>query len=426
MLVQQAKQKDYVDPRIETLVDMLSRKSATPYKSHKIFAKEHFLPNHGEYYLRYVVSQRKHIREIVFSQSYIYVKINATDKEYNDKYYVIGIDTESDKLFINRVDYANIEGYLINVEEIKDDLIVMRVKETYFKERVFEYSHDVLDDEYVVDIMSYEFMTYRVQGDLQIHVHRYPNEFGVIGAIDRQVMEYMEYLIADKIAALLNDHGLSYQVRRGDGNHWIIVVPGGTDSSRWSENSRRNRLRMATLLSEYFTIESPSNVVDGGTTTTVKMRDGDVEFTVEIISRAHYGEWVGDTIIMIRNIFNYEKRRELIDDVIRQLDKLEPLDMRRVIGNHHVTLKNVIPISLAYVPHIRPMVLDPLTLYITVPNTYIVDTRSVIEFSHKEHGVRRVKFADKYIVRIQHNNVHEHDVAQRNRVALSKIKPYKP
>jgi hypothetical protein len=404
---------------------MLAKRDTMPYKPHKIFAKEHFMPVHDEYYLRYVALQRKGVKEIAYSQNYIYVKINLSYRDYNSKYYVVGVDTESDKLFINRVNYTNIEGYLINVEDIKDDLLVMRVKESLFKERVFVYTKDILGDEYVVDIGPYEFMTYRVQGDILISVHKYPNDFGLIGAIDRQVMEYREYLIADKIAALLNDYGISYNVRRAEGGHYEIVIPGGTDSSRWSKYSRRNRLRLVKLLAEYFTIREPGDVVDGGFTTTVKMWDGDTQFAIEIISRAYFNDWVGDTIIRTQGEFSYEKRRMLVDDVIKQLDKLEPLDLTRQIGNHRITLKKVIPVSIAYTPPIKPIVLDPLTLYIVVQNTYIVNRDSEIEFSHKEHGVRKVKFADKYIVRITHNDVHAHDAAQRNRIILSKIEPYK-
>jgi len=425
MLATTSIQKDDVDPRIKVLVDILAKREIVPYKTHKIFAKEHFMPVHDEYYLRYIALQRKGIKEIAYSQNYIYVKINVTDRDYNSKYYVVGIDTESDKLFINRVNYTNIEGYLINVEDIKDDLLVMRVKESLFKERVFEYTKDILEDEYVVDIGPWEFMTYRVQGDLQINVHKYPNDPNVLGAIDRQVMEYREYLIADKIAALLNDYGISYNVRRAEGGHYEIVIPGGTDSSRWSKYSRRNRLRLVKLLAEYFTIREPGDVVDGGFTTTVKMWDGDTQFAIEIISRAYFNDWIGDTIIRTQGEFNYEKRRMFVDDVIKQLDKLESLDLTRQIGNHRITLKKVIPVSIAYMPQIKPIVLDPLTLYIVVQNTYIVDHDSEIEFSHKEHGVRRVKFADKYIVRITHNDVHAHDAAQRNRIILSKIEPYK-
>jgi len=425
MLVATSRQITDVDIRIKTLVDMLAKRDTATYKAHKKFAKEHFMHVHDEYYLRYVAQQRKHVKEIAYSQNYIYVKINTTDREYNDKYYTVGIDTDSGKLFINRVNYANIEGYLINVEEIKDSLVVMRVKESFFKERVFEYSVDIVDDEYVVDIGPYEFMTYRVQGDLNIDVHRYPNDFTVLGAIDRQIAEYREYLIADKICALLSDYGISYQVRRADGGHYEVEIPGGTDSSRWSKYSRRSRLRVLKLLTEYFTIESPSDVVDGGTSTTVRLRDGDTRFSINIISRAHFNDWVGDVVVRTQGEFEFEKRRALVDDAIKQLDKLEPVDMIRQIGNHHVVLKNVVPVSVAYTPPVKPLVLDPLTLYIVVPNAYIVTRDSVIEFSHREHGVRRVKFADKYIVRITHNNVHVHDAAQRNRVALSRIEPYR-
>jgi hypothetical protein len=425
MLATTSTQKTDIGMHIRTLVDMLAKRDMVPYKAHKMFAKEHFLPVHDEYYLRYIALQRKGVREIAYSENYMYIKINVTDRDYNSKYYVVGIDTDNNKLFVNRVNYANIEGYLISADKIGDDLLVMRIKESFFKERVFEYTKDVVEDEYVVDIGPYEFMTYRVQGDLQIRVSRYPNDFDVLGAIDRQVMEYREYLIADKIAALLNDHGISYQVRRADGGHYEIVIPGGADSSRWSKYSRRNRLRIAKLLSEYFTIESRNDIVDGATTTTVRLKDGYTHFTIEIISRSYFNEWVGDTIIRTQGEFSYEKRRALVDDVIRHMDKLEPLDTTRIIGNHRIMLKNVIPVSVAYTPNVKPIVLDPLMLYIVVPNTYIVSRDSVIEFSHREHGVRKVKFADRYIVRITHNDVHALDAAQRNRVVLSHIEPYR-
>jgi hypothetical protein len=60
-----------------------------------------------------------------------------------------------------------------------------------------------------------------------------------------------------------------------------------------------------------------------------------------------------------------------------------------------------------------------------VPNTYIVFRNSVIELNHKEHGTRKIRFNDRYIVRITHNNTHVHDATQRNRVILSRIEPYR-
>jgi DUF971 family protein len=425
MLAATTTQKDDVDVRIRTLVEILSKRSMVEYSVHKRFAKEHFMPVHDEYYLRYIATQRKWIREIAYSQNYIYVKINVTDRDYNSKYYVIGVDTESNKLFVNRVNYASIEEYMIKLEEISENIAVIRVKESFFKERVFEYNIDITDDEYVVDIGPYEFMTYRVQGDLQVRVSKYPNDFDVLGAIDRQVMELRAYLVADKIAAILSDYGISYNVRRGNGGHYEIIIPGGTNSSRWSKYSRRNRLRIVKILSQYFTIESPNNVSDYGNATIVRMRDGDAELAVEIISRTASGEWVGDIIIRARAELSYERRRALIDDVIKQLDTLQPVAIERHVGNHHIKLKNVVPISVAYTPPVKTLVLDPLTLYIVVPNTYIVFRDSVIELSHREHGIRKIKFADKYVVRITHNDVHVHDVAQRNRVILSRIEPYR-
>ncbi len=142
------------------------------------------------------------------------------------------------------------------------------------------------------------------------------------------------------------------------------------------------------------------------------------------MSETVFGSHIGDTVIMVREAGNLENVELFARDIIEQFHNLPKIDVIRQIGNHRVELYRVIPVRFVYEPQIRPLVLEPQTLYITLNDAYIVDDDTLVELIHKEHGQRYIWFGNKYVLRIERVSVHPLDAAERNRVVLKRMKPH--
>jgi hypothetical protein len=418
-----------IDYRIETIAKLLARRDKVDYKVHARIAKEWFMSRHGDYYLDYVVVRRKDIDKLVVSTHYVVVSIMPRRGTINFKIYVIGVDYDSDQLFINRANYIDLYGLNIDkIDRITDsgrEVLIMYTDDDTIRENIFTYHHDVVTDEYTIQLPNVSVgilgARYRVQGDVVFSLYHFSPRDNIFAWSMSEIRRYINYLTLDKIAAILMDNGLSIDVVRADNNRYMLVVRGGTDSSRWSKYSSRNRLRIAKLLGEYFDI----NVSQSSFFTNVDIKDGKTLARVEITSRAYYGNNIGDIQIVVRDVENQQLFDTILNDIVEQFKLLKPIDMVRYIGNHRVELKHVIPAMFSYNPQIKPLVLEPLTLYISTHHTYVVDTNSVVTLIHREHGVRKIKFADNYVLSIEHVTTHRDEIAERNRVVLSKIEPYR-
>jgi hypothetical protein len=418
-------QNNDMDLRIETLAGMLIKRDLVNYSTHKKFAKMWFSDLHRDYYLTYVAKSRKYIRSIVIAQNYIIVHVRYPGVWSLNKWYAIGIDTDTDTLFVNMVHAPPPPGNDL-VQAYKDnDVEVVHVTDQYVKRFVFGYDTDVRDNEYTIGLGALPDRQFRVQGDIMFNVVRYNGIDNVLGWAHGEILRYVAYLLADKITALLTDYGISTELTVVNTptlrNLYAIRIMGGTDSSRWSRYAQRNRGRIAKILSEYFDtkVETP------GSFNRVEVSDGTIRGVLDIESRAYFNNHIGDTFIVIREVFANEIVNKMLRDITELIDTLTPVDMVRNVGNHRIELKHVVPISFSYTPDIKPLYLDPQTIYIMSRNSFIVDRDTIVSISHKEHGVRRVKFAGKYVLNITMTHHDNDDAAQRNRVALRRIPIYK-
>ena len=417
-----------IDYRIETIAKLLARRGNVTRKVHARIAKEWFMPRHGDYYLDYVVARRRDVDKLVVSPHYVVVSIKPRRGTINFKIYAIGIDYDSDMLFINRAPYIDLYGLKIDkidtIEDSKGDLLIMYTDDDTIKERVFMYRHDVTTYEYVIQLpptpVGIFGDRYRVQGDVVFVVNHFSLRDNLFAWSMSEIRRYINYLTTDKIAAILMDHGLSVDIGRDNNNRYMLIIRGGTDSSRWSRYSSRNRLRIAKLLGEYFDI----SVSQSSFFTNVNIKDENMQARVEIISRAYYGENLGDIQIVIHDATNPKLFDTLLNDMVEQFKLLKPIDIIRYVGNHRIELKHVIPAMFSYNPRVLPLVLEPLTLYISAHNVYVVDTDSTVTVIHREHGIRKIKFAGRYVLSIEHVTTHRDETAERNRTILRRIKPY--
>jgi hypothetical protein len=418
-----------VDYRIETIAKLLARRDNVPRNLHVRIAREWFMPRHGDYYLDYIVVRRRDIDKLAVSPHYVVVSIRPRRGSTNFKTYVIGIDYDSDMLFVNRVHYIDLYGLKTDkIDRIVDnrgDVLIIYTDDDAIKENAFTYHHDVVTDEYVVQLpptpVGIFGDRYRVQGDLVFVLNHFSLRDNIFAWSMSEIRRYINYLATDKIAAILMDHGLSVDVERADNIRYALILRGGTNSSRWSRYSSRNRLRIAKLLGEYFDISADQS----STFTAVDIKDENMQARVEIVSRAYFGSDIGDIRIIVRDVENPQLFDTILNDMVEQFKLLKPIDVTRYVGNHRIELKHVIPVTFSYNPRILPLVLEPLTLYISAQHVYVVDTDSIATLMHREHGIRKIKFADRYVLSIEHVTTHRDETAERNRTILKRIKPYK-
>ena len=415
-----------MDPRIKTLADMLIKRDMVNYNTHKKIAKMWFSDLHKDYYLTYIAKARKYIRGLIIAQNYIIVHIRYPGRWSLNRWYAIGIDTDTDTLFVNMVRAPPPTGNDLIRAYRENDVEVEHVTEQYVKRFVFGYDVDVVDSEYTIGLGTLPDRQFRVQGDIVFNVVRYNGIDNVFGWAHGEVLRYVAYLLADKITALLTDYGISTELTMVNTptlrNLYAIRIMGGTDSSRWSKYARRNRGRVVKILSEYFDtkVETP------GSFNRVEVSDGTIRGVLDIESRAYFNSHIGDTFIVIREVFANEIVNKMLHDIAELIDTLAPVDMVRNYGNHRIELRHVIPVAFSYMPDIKPMYLDPQTIYIVSRNSFIVDRDTVVSISHKEHGTRTIRFAGRYVLNITTTHHDNDDAAQRNRVALKRIPIYKP
>ena len=423
------------DPRIAVLADMLAMRDAVPYSAHKHFAKMYFMELHDEYYLIHVARYRKHVKELIVAQHYLAVSIEQElragrrrARTISARRFIIGVDHDTDALWINRIRFSPAVTNCHNVTW-RNGVRVYAVDDTWVKKDIFGYDHDITENTYTIEIpggalapldvlgriepRSSSSATYRVQGDLIFRVSRFDPHDVLIQWARGEIDRYIRYLALDKIVAVLRDHGIGVTIAT-ERDNYAALIPGGTNGSRWSEFARRNRERVIKILSTYFSVSADS----GRTFTNAWIRDGQIEAWIEIRSVAYFGNPAGDTVVIVRDASAAQIRNMLYEDLLTQFMELRPQDFTRHYGNHVLEFSRAIPVSLVYEPAVKPAVLEPVTLYISARDTYVVDRNTAITARHKDHGTRTVRFAGKYCVRVDFLSTHPMDTVHRNRIAL--------
>jgi hypothetical protein len=419
------------DTRIAILADMLARRGAVPYGAHRRFAREHFMELHGEYYLMHVARYARYVDALVLAPHYVMARIRQTvrvprrrggrvDVVTSERWFVVGVDYDADMLWAARVagppavtDFSDVTA--------RHGTTVYIVDDAWFRSRVFGYDHDVVTPEYTVEVPESRDASYRVQGDLVLRVRRFDARADVPTWAEMEVRRYIQYLAADRIAAVLLDHGLSVELVDADGRY-AVVVAGGSDGSRYSSLSYRNTERLIKILSTYFS----ANVKNHGGYADGLLRDGQMEIDVVVESWTYFGSNVGDTAVVVLRARAPRVHETLRGDLLAQFTALRPRDFTRHYGNHALEFSRAIPVSLAYDPPVRPAVLEPVTLYISARDTYIAGRDTVVTLRHREHGTRVIRFADTCAVAVDFVDTHRVDVAHRNRVALRRADALRP
>jgi hypothetical protein len=424
-VVQPIQKTSDVDNRIETVAKLLAYGHGVDLKIHKRMAREWFLPGHGEYYLQYIVYRSRDIKRIVVSPHYAVIEIKSRASDAYNKYYVIGVDYNADLLFTNRINYVDMFNFYATKIQHVNNVTIIYTHDDAIKRDVFNYNYDVTEPQFLIDRTG----RYRVQGDIVFAVSELDLESQMPAWAMHEIHRYLRYLVLDTIAALLNDYGISYDVREvrlsGRNTRLGLVVAGGSDSSRRSEYSARNRMRIINIFSDYFDVKCRNWSWFNECTLRLTIDKIPITANIEIMSDSVFGSHVGNIAIFVTEAGNFEVVNLFARDIIEQFHVLQKTNVVRQIGNHRIELYRVVPVRFAYEPRVKPLVLEPQTLYVVLNDTYIVDSDTLVELIHKEHGQRRLQFRGKYVLRIERVSVHPLDTAERNRITLRRIAPHK-
>jgi hypothetical protein len=339
-------------------------------------------------------------------------------------HYLFGVDNDS-KVFVNSVD-ANIDhvacdswrdaGDNIRVCELDSDTVIYQI---------LGYDVDYGDsEEAVIDLDAPQFtpLNARVQGDLVLALEAYAEAVleRYIGA--RRFVQHVQTLLLDTVNRILLELGLSGNVDVNvGGNRWRIILENSAPRESSETYARKLHKAIARELGE---LQGDGVEASGPS---IRIWRGDYAwFTVRV--RVESGGWnnsYNHLVVEVDRDIGADLDNPLVQemrrDVLKALENTPPVDVAFNIGNHHVKLFKVKPLSYTYRPARQPLTLNDNRVTVVNPTVFIVTPASRLELYHREHGVKTIRFARHYVISFGHVRVHEHYVAERNRTILRSL-----
>jgi hypothetical protein len=397
-------------------------------------AKEYFVDEvHATYFMEYVYKFRKALSSLIFAPNYLGIVLHATQSRRGRevrrirRYYVIGINDYADGLFINEMD--TLPPISFDVKEYGNIMISESTDENF--RSYFGYDEDVLQQDAVLGVASkYTNTRYRVSGEIVFWLWNI-NDYYITSLFKEQVERYIAYLIADKLARVLIDHGFNIGLVRFSGNDVVIHLSGALSGklTTWrSGDSDEVKVvkALAKIIGKYFTIEALSEdnkrITISDDTATV-----DVDFVFDTRRwgerRADLELWItlSETIRTSVTERTYEDiMRDIIDTVNDMLNNSERTD-ELIMGNHYIKIERGLPINLTYEPRVKTKMLDPMLLTAYRPRTFLVTPRTKITIQHPQHGTRNISFDNTYALNIITTNISEEYPEKVNVIVLRKL-----
>jgi hypothetical protein len=338
-------------------------------------------------------------------------------------HYLFGVDSDGG-VFVNSVD-ANVDHVSCDWRDAGDNISVCWLDSDTMIYQILGYDVDYGNTEEAVidlDAPQYTSLNARVQGDLVLALEAYSEVVldRYIGA--RRFVEHVQTLLLDTINRILLELGLSGNVDVNvDGDRWRIVLENSAPRESSETYARKLHKAIARELGELL----GDGVEASGLS--IRMRRGDYAgFTVRV--RVESGGWNNsynhlvvevdrDIGVDLDNPLVQEMRR----DVLKALENTPPTDVDFNLGNHHVKLFKVKPLSYTYRPSRQPLTLNDRRVTVVNPTVFIVTPASRLELYHREHGVKVIRFAKHYVISFRHVRVHENYLAERNRTIIRSL-----
>ena len=400
-------------------------------------AREHFVDEmHATYFMEYVYKFRKVISSLIFAPHYLGIILHATrenrwgrEVDKIRKYYVIGINDNTDGLFINEMgtlppiffDVVTYNGITISTSTDAD-----------FR-RYFGYHKDVLEQEAILTLENKNsLIRYRVSGEIIFELRDADDDY-LRSLFHERVERHIAYVVADKVMRVLIDHGFNPTLRTSvDGDIVIIRLPGILSGklATWKreDNDEAKVVKaFASIIGRYFTLKDVVTDGDKKIVISDETAMADVSF---IFNRRGWGQRRGDLELWISpsglgidspTSRTYDNMmHDIINSIRDMLNNSERVD-EVIVGNHYIRIEHGLPVNFVYEPKIRPKLLDPMLITVYRPRTFLVTPRTKVAVEHTQHGSKRISFDSTYALEITTTNISDEHLEKVNVIALRKL-----
>lgn len=327
-------------------------------------------------------------------------------------FYVFGVDNDN-KVFVNRVLRAPIV-YEKEIE-ISPNIKLRLVGSDHELREIMGYRVDLSDkEEAVIDVT--ENVNIRIQGDIVLIVE--PLGESLIKYIHPEpIRGHMRLLLVDIINRILLDHGISCILAQ-DGVLIENVAP--------RRNNRFYLRRIFNLIAKELK-DLLGDVEIDNDWYSIRIGKGDFEGFIVRVRTVGGGfgnnynhiavEINWDGLERVNNRFLSNLRNELL----KAVENIPLTNTVFNIGNHHVKVFNVKPLSFMYRPDRQPLTINENVITIVNRLTFIVTPKSQIELYHKEHGVKTIRFNNDYVIRFVHVLIDSSYIDERNRIIVRNL-----
>jgi hypothetical protein len=379
---------------------------------------------------------KHYVRENISDVKAIIIAENYLGFRSSDGIHVFGI-SEDGKLFVNKINNAELEGGLIC--KLPDGTEIYRANDKYFR-ALFGFSGFLHGS--TMSVGRKPLSGLRLQGEIVADVA----PLGVMGwdgfkelvmkRFERSLKRYVAYLALDMIYGILLDCGITAQTDPFEND--ILIVNGITVS-----DIMRRREAVLKMFERYFqVIEAWDDDASDHKLANFYIKaasDAFGEFTIGLESNPIH-QWRNFRIVVWSESLNGSQlAAKLTEEFRRQFEESWNPQTRISfwIGNHRVTLTNFITRSIVFTPNHEPIFFEKRPIRVTVNPTwvdceaneyeesrgyrFISLEKATIRLEHKEHGVREIGVEPYCILRLRTTFVSGDFIERRNAAALEAL-----
>ena len=425
---------------------------------------------HYQYYQRYVIPKLRLVnkeykwrtkispyREYLFKHSLmislcekylifdfiitVYRKYRDSEDNYyrihdnHDHVYLLGFNSDN-KLFVNEIPNHIVPFRYVENKIFGDKSVEIRT--IGYNEMIsgLGFDYDVADKENIVVSSAGR---YRVQGEIILRVDRElndVNEFYQLLVDRSQIVDYVETYISNYLSLALIDLGFSIEPNRSITLRNVLPSKIIEKPDKIMSILRKLGDSLIDELRKYIEID----------TVVISEEKNDISdvYYVEYSIVSNIGLFhlivsfdyfkprpftlsYSDIIVSVRidTLREYEyciMCKDIENEIIDMLRNTPRQNVKMLIGNHLIELKNVYSGSITFRPSRRLEIeLVRLPIYTYGIVYYYVDRESEISISHREHGNTVIRFSKPFIINFSATTVLADYIEKTNRIVLENI-----
>jgi hypothetical protein len=426
--------------------------------------------DHYQYYARYVIPKLRLVnkeykwrtkispyREYLFKHSLmvslcekymifdfittVYRKYRDSEDNYyrihdnHDHVYLIGFNSDN-KLFVNEIPNGSLPFRYVENKIFGDKAVEVRV--INYNEMIsgLGFEQDVADKENVIINRSGR---YRVQGEIVLRVDRELNgidEFYQLLVDRSQIVNYVETYIANYVNLALIELGFSIESNRSITLRNVLPSKIIEKPDKMMNILRRLGDSLIDELRKYIEIytvviskekDDISNIYAMEYSIASNIGLFHLRVSFDYFKPRPFHIPYSDITISVRidNLHEYEyciMCKDIEQELINTLRNSPRQNVKILLGNHLIELKNVYSGSITFRPSRRLEIelVRPLSIANNI-NAYYVDNESEIEITHREHGVTKIRFEKPFLVNFSVTTVLADYIEKTNRIVLENL-----